>query len=123
MKHLYSLFATLLFISFNTFSQTTPKASSNSPVCEGNSLKLTAEGGKSYVWKGPDGFNSKEQNPTISNAKAIKSGTYTVVVDDVSTVTVAVKVGKTVIRYQNVYAGIYNASFNLDTYTQYCVTI
>ena len=106
MKHLYSLIVTLFFLNSAISAQTTAKASSNSPVCEGNTLKLSAEGGTSYDWKGPDSFNSKEQNPVINNATAKKSGTYTVVVNGVSTILVVVKVGKMVIDYHYAYSGV-----------------
>ncbi|HET8573220.1 MAG TPA: gliding motility-associated C-terminal domain-containing protein [Edaphocola sp.] len=63
-----------------------PKAditvSSNSPVCLGDSLKLMASGGKSYLWSGPNGFSSDEQNPFISNTSIINSGVYTLMVTD-----------------------------------------
>jgi gliding motility-associated-like protein len=57
-----------------------PVASSNSPVCEGSAIELTAStvSGTNYEWTGPDGFSSNAQNPTIANATAAKSGTYSV---------------------------------------------
>ncbi len=64
-----------------------PTASSNSPVCEGQSVSFfgnnTTSGqttGNGYVWSGPNGFNDIVQNPTLSNATAAASGTYTVTV-------------------------------------------
>ncbi|MFN4234250.1 MAG: gliding motility-associated C-terminal domain-containing protein [Bacteroidia bacterium] len=56
-------------------------ASSNSPICEGQTLNLTSTNltGYTYSWTGPNGFTSTNQNPTISNATAAASGTYTVV--------------------------------------------
>jgi len=39
-------------------------ASSNSPVCESSSLLLSSSGGISFLWSGPNGFNSTQQNPT-----------------------------------------------------------
>ena len=119
MKHLFSLIVTLFFINSASSAQTTAKASSNSPVCEGNALKLTAEGGTSYDWKGPDGFNSKEQNPIINNATAQKSGTYTVVVNGVSTVLVLVKVGKIALDYHNVNLSIWGTEIWVSTETNY----
>ncbi|MCX7737378.1 MAG: T9SS type A sorting domain-containing protein [Candidatus Kapabacteria bacterium] len=55
-----------------------PNASigSNSPVCEGTSIELTAQGGVAYQWTGPNGFESDEQNPIIENAELINSGEY-----------------------------------------------
>ncbi len=53
-------------------------ASSNSPVCENDSLLLNATGGVNYSWTGPGGFISGLQNPFISPAEVINSGTYSV---------------------------------------------
>ncbi len=60
----------------------TPTATSNSPVCAGSTLDLftPAVGGATYSWTGPNGFISSAQNPTISNAQVINSGTYSVTV-------------------------------------------
>lgn len=54
-------------------------ASSNAPICVGNSLTLSASGGTTYAWRGPNGFTSTEQNPQISSITSAASGTYTVV--------------------------------------------
>ncbi len=56
------------------------EASSNSPICEGNSLQLNASGGNIYEWSGPDGFSSNEQNPIIDPVTTNSSGDYTVIV-------------------------------------------
>ncbi len=57
-----------------------PTASSNSPVCEGNTINLTAVSisGASYTWTGPNGFTASVQNPSIPNATPARSGNYTV---------------------------------------------
>ncbi|HCQ13442.1 T9SS type B sorting domain-containing protein [Flavobacterium sp.] len=55
-------------------------ASSNSPICIGNNLNLTASGGTNYSWTGPNGFSSTLQNPQITNATAANSGDYTCVI-------------------------------------------
>ncbi|MBP6185486.1 MAG: T9SS type A sorting domain-containing protein [Saprospiraceae bacterium] len=55
-------------------------ATSNSPLCSGNTLNLMATGGVSYNWSGPNGFTSNDQNPSIPNAMPIHSGTYAVTV-------------------------------------------
>ncbi len=53
-----------------------PTVGSNSPVCSGNSITLTASGaGTSFTWTGP-GFTSNQQNPVISNATTAMSGSY-----------------------------------------------
>ncbi|WP_269684168.1 T9SS type B sorting domain-containing protein [Flavobacterium lacustre] len=54
----------------------TAKASSNSPICIGNTLELKASGGTNYAWTGPNNFTSTEQNPIIPNAIASNSGQY-----------------------------------------------
>jgi gliding motility-associated-like protein len=59
-----------------------PVANSNSPVCEFQTINLTAAGGTNYSWNGPSGFNSTLQNPVIANSSLVNSGTYTVVVTD-----------------------------------------
>ncbi len=53
---------------------------SPNPACTGNSVQLSATGGMSYMWSGPNGFNSTQQNPVISNVKLYQAGTYTVTV-------------------------------------------
>lgn len=58
-----------------------PVAGSNSPVCSGSQISLTAAsstGGVSYSWTGPNSFASTTQNPTINNATAAAGGTYSV---------------------------------------------
>jgi gliding motility-associated-like protein len=51
-------------------------ATSNSPICLGNTIQLSATGGTNYAWTGPNGFTSIEQNPSILNANASQSGQY-----------------------------------------------
>ncbi|GIV42683.1 MAG: hypothetical protein KatS3mg034_1993 [Vicingaceae bacterium] len=60
----------------------TVTASSNSPICEGQTLNLSVNttSGATYSWSGPNGFTSTQQNPTITNATTNASGTYTVMV-------------------------------------------
>jgi gliding motility-associated-like protein len=55
-------------------------ASSNSPVCAGQTLNLTASNitGATYSWTGPNSFTSALQNPVLNNATTAMSGTYTV---------------------------------------------
>ncbi|MBP6432127.1 MAG: gliding motility-associated C-terminal domain-containing protein [Ferruginibacter sp.] len=52
-------------------------AGSNSPVCEGANITLTANGGNRYSWVGPNGYTSNLQNPVLV-AGTNTSGTYTV---------------------------------------------
>jgi gliding motility-associated-like protein len=60
----------------------TPAASSNTPVCTGNSITLStpAVAGATYSWTGPNSFVSAVQNPVIANATAAMTGTYSVTV-------------------------------------------
>jgi gliding motility-associated-like protein len=51
---------------------------SNTPICEGQTLRLFAQAvpGVEFLWRGPNGFRSSEQNPEIRNASLINSGDY-----------------------------------------------
>lgn len=59
-----------------------PTLLSNSPICEGSSLELTAQNvnGGTYNWTGPNGFNSDLQAPNIQNSQTSNSGNYNVTV-------------------------------------------
>lgn len=62
--------------------------SSNSPVCEGQTIQLNAANGFSnYQWTGPNGFTSSNQNPTLTNATASMSGYYKLTATQGCTVT------------------------------------
>jgi gliding motility-associated-like protein len=54
---------------------------SNSPVCENNTLNLSASSGASWSWSGPS-FTSTSQTPSLPSATLSMSGSYTVVVTD-----------------------------------------
>ena len=56
--------------------------SSNSPVCAGGALQLSANtiGGASYFWNGPNGFTSVLEDPTITNAATTASGNYSLTI-------------------------------------------
>jgi gliding motility-associated-like protein len=59
-------------------------AGSNSPVCEGDSIMLFSSfSGATYLWSGPGGFTSTEQNPLILNADIACTGNYTVMVSNI----------------------------------------
>ncbi|RFZ83362.1 gliding motility-associated C-terminal domain-containing protein [Mucilaginibacter terrenus] len=50
-------------------------------VCEGTALRLTATGGTTYSWTGPNGFTSTEQSPVVSyTPDNSMNGTYNVIV-------------------------------------------
>ncbi len=60
----------------------TPTASSNTPVCTGNTINLATPtvAGATYAWTGPSTFTSTSQNPTRPTATAAMAGTYSVTV-------------------------------------------
>ena len=55
-----------------------PPCNSNSPVCSGQNIQLTATaiGNATYYWWGPNGFTSNLQNPIINNATPANTGEY-----------------------------------------------
>jgi hypothetical protein len=57
-----------------------PSASSNTPLCEGQTLFLFAStvAGATYSWTGPNGFAASTQSPSISPATPAASGIYAV---------------------------------------------
>ncbi len=57
----------------------TPVATGGS-ACENGNVTLTASGGATYSWSGPNGFTSTQQNPVINNASLNAAGQYTVIV-------------------------------------------
>ncbi|RMH00936.1 MAG: hypothetical protein D6706_02835, partial [Chloroflexi bacterium] len=76
-----------VFYTFTVNANPTVTAGSNSPICEGDDLNLTATpsggaGGYTYSWSGPNGFSSMAQNPTIVAATTAATGTYSVTVTD-----------------------------------------
>ena len=59
-----------------------PLATSNAPICEGDTLKLfvtDTTAGVTYNWAGPNGFTSPIQYPNIPNVSPAAGGLYTVV--------------------------------------------
>ncbi len=59
----------------------TVSASSNTPLCVGQTLNLnaTGSGGTSYAWSGPNGFTNTAEDPTVANMQLVNAGTYSVV--------------------------------------------
>lgn len=67
----------------NVITDVPASAPSDTSLCPGEKLILHGTGGVSYVWSGPDGFYSEEQNPLVSNdLDFINSGWYTLTVVD-----------------------------------------
>ncbi len=59
-------------------------AANSGAACPGNSTRLAATGpaGATYLWNGPNGYTSTQQNPTLAGLAAAMAGTYTVTVSD-----------------------------------------
>lgn len=57
---------------------------SQTAFCEGSVGFLYGSGGDDYVWMGPNGFSSSNQNPTIANFNSTNVGTYILTVTDVN---------------------------------------
>ncbi|MGZ3919002.1 MAG: hypothetical protein ACXVPB_09075, partial [Bacteroidia bacterium] len=57
-----------------------PVAANNGPVCSGNTLNLSGNGGTGYAWSGPNIFSSAQQNPVISPVSSANAGVYTLTV-------------------------------------------
>lgn len=60
-----------------------PVINSNSPICEGETLNLTATTSAvnaSFSWTGPGGYTSSDQNPSISNAPLSAAGVYSLTI-------------------------------------------
>jgi len=59
-----------------------PPIGSNSPVCYGENIQLTADdfAGATYAWTGPNGWSSNQQNPVITNADLNDAGLYSLVI-------------------------------------------
>lgn len=67
----------LTSITVNSNPALTAFATSSS-VCSGNPINLNASGGNTYLWSGPNGFNSTSQNPTITSTSTLSSGVYSI---------------------------------------------
>lgn len=55
-------------------------ASNDGPFCPGDPVQLSANGGNTYIWSGPAGFSSTQQNPSIPAFSSNLAGTYTAIV-------------------------------------------
>src|SRR5258708_2376385 len=74
MRNIFSL-ATLFFIVVIFKHASAQSASSNSPICVGQTIHLSSSGGTTYTWSGPNSFSSTLQNPSITNATTANAGT------------------------------------------------
>lgn len=78
-----------LILNDSFYCEVTPlpkiTATSNSPVFEYDTLKLYSgsdDNGYSYYWTGPQGYNSKQQNPLIADVKKTSAGVYKLIVQN-----------------------------------------
>ncbi len=62
-----------------------PIGGSNSPLCEGDSMKLTVQDVRNgtYLWIGPNNFKSNIQNPILPGATVLANGYY-IIQDSIS---------------------------------------
>lgn len=96
----YKAQPTMLFGNYSTSttrSEEIIEVASNDPVCEGGDLSLeviNAPVHATFKWTGPDGFESIEKNPVISDVTNLASGTYymTMTHDGISSDPVALEV-------------------------------
>ena len=66
-------------ITVNVVSKPIVTVNNGSPVCAGSSLQLSATGGVSYRWSGPNNFIDSVSDPVRNNVQQIDAGTYTVI--------------------------------------------
>ncbi len=76
---------TTLNVTVNSLPTAVASANSGMPICAASTISLSAIGGSTYSWSGPNGFSSLLQNPTISSAGALNAGQYTVTVTNTLT--------------------------------------
>jgi len=55
-------------------------ATNDGPVCEGNTITLTATGGSQYAWTGPNGFTGTGSPLLLNNVQLNQAGKYYVTV-------------------------------------------
>ena len=73
-------------VTIGTAPAPTVNPSSNSPICEGETLSLMANPNAmglsplSFSWEGPNSFTSSDENPMIANAGLSADGTYQVTI-------------------------------------------
>ncbi|MGZ4036469.1 MAG: PKD domain-containing protein, partial [Bacteroidia bacterium] len=60
----------------------TPIINSNSPVCVGQPINFTGNGGTVYTWSGPGGFTATGSTPSIPVSSMSNNGSYSLTVTD-----------------------------------------
>jgi gliding motility-associated-like protein len=71
-------------ITINILPKISATATSNSILCEGKTLQLSATGGTSFDWSGPNGFLANGNTVALNNVQQINAGKYYVLVKDVA---------------------------------------
>lgn len=71
-----------LVAKFSDCGQININISSNSPICEGDTLCFSTTSFSSVSWSGPNGFVATDSNPFIINIGASGAGVYSVTVTD-----------------------------------------
>ncbi len=82
-----------------------PTITSNSPVCNGQSLTLSGSGGVTYTWSSAAGFTSTLQNPVINPAIPGNSGAYSLTLTAANSCTASATTTLTVHPTPTVSAG------------------
>ncbi len=59
-----------------TINPLPPKAVSNSPQCEGNTITMSGSSAISYTWTGPNAFSSNSPTVTLTNVTLNDTGIY-----------------------------------------------
>ncbi|MDF2455947.1 MAG: C-terminal target protein, partial [Cytophagaceae bacterium] len=92
-------------------------AGSNSPVCHGTSLNLTAStvASATYAWTGPNSFTSSSQNPNLTYATAA-AGTYNVM----ATLGTCTSPASTVVTSSTTGLWVGTTSTDWNTTTNWC---
>jgi gliding motility-associated-like protein len=67
-------------ITINILPKISTTATSNSTLCEGATLQLTATGGNTYDWSGPNIFSANGNTVALNNVTQINAGKYYVLV-------------------------------------------
>jgi gliding motility-associated-like protein len=67
-------------ITIDIVPKITTTATSNSVLCEGAALQLSATGGSSYDWSGPNSFSANGNTVVLNNVQQINTGKYYVLV-------------------------------------------
>jgi hypothetical protein len=70
----------------------TMTATSNGPVCLGDTIRLGTISAATYIWTGPNSFSSSSRNPVIANATTAMAGVYNVTISESANCTLTASV-------------------------------